>query len=689
MNRLAPLPASVRATRHALKALCDTLEAATPEALGDDEVIALAALVGRRLSRLVSAAGRPRSDAPSDAPSVSPERAARAYFDYALTGILETDPDWRVLRANPAAASITGRDRSALCDALLPALVNSVSAARMARHLDLVREQGISQAELHMTRGDGREIIVELASIQIDDKLFSHVFDDVTAERQATAEIERARAAAEAANRAKSEFLANVSHEIRTPMNGIIGLSQLALLDEQHSQQRDYLEKIARAGHNLLRIINDLLDTAKLEAGRMDFEQAPFSLNELLTELAGMRTQMPAGKALELAFHVAPAVPQHLLGDRLRLGQCLTNLLGNAIKFTPAGQIDLDVDITDSTPPLLRLCVSDTGIGIAADALPHLFSAFSQADASTARRFGGTGLGLHISRELARGMGGELQVESHVDAGSRFTLTLPLSVAEAPEQTIDGQQTLDVPHEFNGRHILVAEDDSVNQLIILRWLARAGIRTTLAQDGNQVLARLAEMPSAPDLVLMDVQMPGMDGLEATMALRKRGYTLPIIGLSAGASKREQEACLAAGMHDFIPKPIDIDELWGCLTRWLPPSDAKTINTGDTDRNSVEARFLYDHEVLAQARAAFLHSHGADASRLAELLAKGGADSVSAMMRITHGLKGSAATLGLDALAALAHQLENDNTLSGEHAAALIRQIDAQLARATEQFRPHL
>ena len=662
---------SALAARRAIASLRELLEEADFASLAREDLAELAELVEPLRSRLGL---------------VKASSAARVYFDYALTGILETDQHWRVLRANPAAESITGHCIKALCGSKLQALAAPASAAKVQRHLALLLEQGISQAEWRVTRRDGREIIIEIASIQVNDENFTHVFDDVTERRQVAAEIERARAAAEAANRAKSDFLANVSHEIRTPMNGIIGLSQLALLDEQDSRRRDYLEKIARSGRNLLRIINDLLDTAKLESGRMDFEQTPFSLTELLAEVAGIRAQIPADKVLELVFDVAPGVPGHLLGDRLRLGQCLTNLLGNAIKFTSAGKVELLVDVTDDPTPMLRLCVSDTGIGIPAEALPRLFSAFSQADASTARRFGGTGLGLHITRELARGMGGDLQVDSRVGVGSRFTLTVPLQAAEGPEESSDSMQSGDVPQEFRGRRILVAEDDIVNQLIILRWLERAGICATLAQDGAQVLEQLAGMPAAPDLVLMDVQMPGMDGLEATRRLRERGYTLPVVGLSAGASAAEQEACLTAGMHDFIPKPIDIDELWGCLTRWLQPIDAGAGGTPpvDTSDNSVEARFLYNHELLAQARRAFLHSHGTDGTHL-RTLAKGGAAAESAMMRLAHGLKGSAATVGLDALAAIAHELENGSALPRDRIDALIHQIDEYLTQAAADF----
>jgi two-component system sensor histidine kinase/response regulator len=668
------LQKSALAARRAIDALCAQLDAqldAPGSVLPDaSSVQELASAAAGLLSRLGSGAAVP--------PQAS-DQAARVYFDYALTGILETDRDWRVLRANPAAASITGRDVKVLCGSRLQALANEVSAARLERHLSLLREQGISRAELRVVRSDGREIVIELASIQVDDDHYGHVFDDVTEQRQATAEIERARIAAEEANRAKSDFLANVSHELRTPMNGIIGLSQLLLLTGLDAQQRDFVGKIARSGQNLLRIINDLLDAARLESGRMEFEHEPFFLAELLDELAGIRSQIPAGAPLELGFHVAPAVPPCLLGDRLRLGQCLTNLLGNAIKFTAAGRVDLHVDVAGyPDAPTLRFCVVDTGIGIAADALARLFAPFSQADAATARRYGGSGLGLHISRELARGMGGDLQAESSVGSGSRFTLTLPLQAADAAAAKMPAiaAAASDVPQEFRGRRILVAEDDRVNQLVITQWLARAGIATTVAHNGQEVLEQIAA--AAPDLVLMDVQMPGMDGLEATRRLRELGIELPVIGLSAGVSRSEQDACAAAGMHDFIAKPIDVDELWGCLTRWLHPVEGSAAMPGE---DSVEARFLNDGAALARARTVFLEDHGDDAARLRALCTGG---DTAATGRLAHGLKGAAATLGLDELAAMAGDLEA-GAGGPQRTGVLIDAIDRLLAAFKGEF----
>jgi len=664
-------------TRRAIEALSDWLAATDPATVSEDRADELAELAERLLARL----GRfgQRENSPPHT-----ERTARVYFDYALTGILETDARWQVLRANPAAASITGFDIRTLRGMRLDSLPTEEVHPRLQRHLDLLLEQGISQAEWVVHRRDGEAITIEIASIQVDDDYFIHVFDDVTERRQATAEIERARTAAELANRAKSEFLTNVSHEIRTPMNGILGLSRLLLQTRLDAQQRDYLETIVLSGQNLLRILNDLLDAAKLEAGRMEFEHKPFSLEALLDQLRPLRLQAMADKPIEVAFHVAASVPLHLVGDRLRLSQCLNNLLGNAIKFTSAGRVDLYIDRIEEEdtdgPPRLRLCVADTGMGIEPQVLARLFSPFSQADASTARRYGGTGLGLLISRQLARGMGGDLTVDSTPGLGSRFTLTLPLEEAETPAS--DNLPADEVPSEFRGRRILVAEDNPVNQIVIRKWLELAGIQTVVAQDGRELLAQLADQPQAADLILMDVQMPAMDGLEATRILRGRGYSLPVIGLSAGVSRTEQAACLDAGMNDFLPKPIDPDELWGCLTRWIRPTDdlAPTVAT-----DSVEARFLHDAAALAAARAAFLATHGEDGERLAGLLL---ANEHQAMARLAHGLKGSAATLGLDSLAAQAQALQH--ALGGQpdqaKLQALILALKQTLAGVITQLR---
>lgn len=578
------------------------------------------------------------------------DRSVRLYFDYALTGILETDATGRIFRANPAAASITGRPPQLLIERKLVDLIDPASTARLARHLALLAEQGIGQAEFGIVRHDASRITVTLASVQIDEARFMHVFDDVTEQRRVEAEIRAARAAAEEANRTKDDFIANVSHEIRTPLNGIIGIGELALRGAENPQQQDYIEKILHSGRTLLRLVNDLLDTAKIEAGKIDFEAQPFALEALFADLADLRLQAEFEKYLDIRFDIAPDLPRRVLGDRLRFAQCLRNLLGNAIKFTDRGAVSLsfDGDGPDDAKRL-RCLVRDTGIGISADVLERLFKPFSQADTSTTRRFGGTGLGLFITRELARGMGGELTAASAPGEGSCFTLSLPLRPAPDAPDELPVMAAADIPREFAGLCVLLAEDNPINQTVASHWLSRAGIHCLLATDGAQVLRQLADAATAPALILMDAQMPGMDGLEATRRLREQGYTLPIVGLSAGVSSREQEACLAAGMSDFLGKPIDLDELWGCLTRWLPPAaaPARAVDT-------VEQRFLGEAGLLVRARRAFVESHADDAVHLKEALA---ADDVMSARRRAHALRGAAATLGLEALAQAATEFE--------------------------------
>jgi signal transduction histidine kinase/HAMP domain-containing protein/ActR/RegA family two-component response regulator len=397
-----------------------------------------------------------------------------------------------------------------------------------------------------------------------------------------TAELARATEQAQEANRAKSAFLANMSHEIRTPLNAIIGLSELVRRDSREPWQVERLDKVADAAMHLLAVVNQVLDLSKIEAGKLALEQGAFTLGELMRSVHGMQAPHAAAKGLDFQLELpAELCARRLVGDRERIAEVLLNLSGNAIKFTAQGRIRLGVRGFLPTPAGLPLTfeVEDTGIGIAADDLPRLFREFEQADSSTTRRFGGTGLGLAICRRLAELMQGEVGARSAPGRGSVFWFALTLPLAGPLQEGGAGDEAGDdaaVAHEataqgeavFAGQRVLLVEDNPVNQEIAAAMLTHLGLAVELARDGEEALARAAGASYA--LVLMDIQMPGMDGLEATRRLRRRGWRGPIVAMTANAFAEERQRCLEAGMDDHLPKPVLAPRLQAMLARWLAP-----------------------------------------------------------------------------------------------------------------------
>jgi PAS domain S-box-containing protein len=612
-------------------------------------------------------------------PSRSIPGRVRTAFDTLAEGLMVLDPDGRIVLANLAFQKVVGETGDGLAGRLAASLgwtnqaharVHSAETPWSASLKDARTRQNVLMY-LETAQSGRRTFMVNCSPVPGAGGVPAGVLvslDDVTELEEKEIELRLARDEAESANRAKSDFLANMSHEIRTPMNAILGFTELLRRGYQHGAQdtRKYLDIIHGSGTHLLELINDILDLSKVEAGRLEVERVQCDVHAVVRDVVQVMKVKAEEKGIGLAIDCPAGLPATLLTDAARLRQIVTNLVGNAIKFTQNGGVTvrLGVDATASLP-LLAIDVVDSGIGVPTDKLEAIFEPFVQAEASTTRQFGGTGLGLAISRRFARALGGDITASSVIGQGSTFHVTIetgPLDGVEwrSPEALAAAGDTAETAAatgrwQFEPAEVLVVDDGAENRELVRLVLESAGLRVRQAEDGAVALQRLAE--AMPDLVLMDVQMPVMDGYTATRLMRERGVTIPVLALTANAMKGFETEIEAAGFSGHLTKPVDIDAMLATLATHLtgrlveadaatpaPAAAAVEPEPADEDRTPIESR-LARHPKLAPVVRDFALQLP---SRLATMDAALARHDRVELAALAHWLKGAGGTVGYDA-----------------------------------------
>lgn len=630
----------------------------------------------------------------------------QSILDNMIDGVITINQFGVMESVNPAAARMFGFERGEMLgrnvSMLMPAphRENHDGYIRNYQVTGIARIVGIGR-EVEGCRKDGTVFPMDLAICEVGCQgatRYMGVVRDITEQKRAESELREARDAALALAWMKSEFVATMSHEIRTPMNGVLGMAQVLGKTQLDADQRKYVDTILRSGKALLTVLSDILDFSKIEAGRLELERTAFSLRQIVADVVELYSEMAAAKRLDLALHCEADCPRQVVGDPGRVRQVVLNLVGNAIKFTDAGGVRVEIAVIarHQDRATLRVAVTDTGIGIPLAGQTRLFDSFSQVDASTTRKYGGSGLGLAICKRLVELMGGEIGLVSAAGEGSTFWFSVPFVIAHdvAPELVNIGVDVALQP-AIGGR-VLLVEDVDFNQIVIKTLLEPLGIDVYVASNGEEALRRLDE--DRYDLILMDCQMPVMDGYEATKTIRAQewpGEHIPVIALTASVFRAERQKCIDAGMDDFIPKPFDEAVLRDKVVKWLRQARVKPVSrtksaprpgtAGDSELCSA-LRYAKFEKLMGAKASAMVDSfiaNGEEKIRALEQAARSG--DAATLRAVGHALGGISATVGATQMQRLAGELEQQGE-TGDLVGALERVIELRDAfRRTREW----